>query len=357
MSYPPQFSLTQVQPPPPQAWQRIPSPGPQLPPNPAPGAQGQRAHPVPEGAKSYIVTLLLSYFLGFWGIDRFYLGKTPSALVKLFTLGGFGYWWLIDVLITLFGGQRDVMGLRLRGYDRFKKTVWIVLGAIFGGPLMIGLIVGVGGALVRSAGPSALVWALLAIVGAGATTAGAIWFTRRHGRGRPARVRRGQDPVPPRIRTLLETLAEVRMKYVAHASSGSEAAAGLVQRIDALGADTTELFGRVAAKADAAQRAGAEIEYEEKLGKLVNALGDGYLLDVFANPRLWDEPDQRIRDVQAALDATDAELVDDMRQVNAHRGIGFTVAVDGLAGPRKAMDDWQRDFDRAAGDGQSPPNG
>ena len=30
-------------------------------------------------------------------------------------------------------------------------------------------------------------------------------------------------------------------------------------------------------------------------------------------------------------------------------GVVFQVAIDGLIRPRKAMDDWQRDFDRAAG--------
>ena len=79
------------QPPPP----RVPQPPP--PPGASRGPSGQRSvHSVPEGSKSYVVTLLLSVFLGLWGADRFYLGRTRSALFKLFTFGGFGYWWLID---------------------------------------------------------------------------------------------------------------------------------------------------------------------------------------------------------------------------------------------------------------------
>ena len=68
---------------------------------------------IPEGEKSYLVTLLLSYLLGMFGADRFYLGKTRSAVWKLVTLGGFGYWWVIDLVLTLFGRQRDQWGLRL----------------------------------------------------------------------------------------------------------------------------------------------------------------------------------------------------------------------------------------------------
>lgn len=58
---------------------------------------------VPEGNKSFVVTFVLSVFLGVFGADRFYLGKPGSALLKLITFGGFGYWWLIDVIVTLTG--------------------------------------------------------------------------------------------------------------------------------------------------------------------------------------------------------------------------------------------------------------
>ena len=96
-------------------------PQPRVPP-PTSGARQptSASRPLPavrEGSTSFIVTLLLACFLGLFGADRFYLGKTRSARLKLFTLGGFGYWVIIDPLITLFGAQRDVRGLRLAGYD------------------------------------------------------------------------------------------------------------------------------------------------------------------------------------------------------------------------------------------------
>lgn len=51
----------------------------------------------------YSVALLLSMILGGFGADRFYLGWTASALGKLFSLGGFGVWTIIDVI--LIGAQ------------------------------------------------------------------------------------------------------------------------------------------------------------------------------------------------------------------------------------------------------------
>jgi len=110
------------------------------------------------------------------------------------------------------------------------------------------------------------------------------------------------------------------------------------------------LFRRLHVRADVLQRGLAQPEYVDKLGKLVEALGPEYLLDVLANPRLWDDAAQRVQNVQSAMDALDAQLVENIRQVNARRGMVFQVGLDGLFGPRKAMDDWQRDFDQASGD-------
>ena len=46
-------------------------------------------------------TLWLSFFLGFLGVDRFYMGKTKSGILKLITVGGLGFWYLIDLILIM----------------------------------------------------------------------------------------------------------------------------------------------------------------------------------------------------------------------------------------------------------------
>jgi TM2 domain-containing membrane protein YozV len=66
--------------------------------------------PVPLSPKSWLATLLLSIFLGEFGIDRFYLGKVGTGILKLITLGGFGLWWLIDLILVIAGAMKDSRG-------------------------------------------------------------------------------------------------------------------------------------------------------------------------------------------------------------------------------------------------------
>ncbi len=47
--------------------------------------------------------MILSIFLGGFGVDRFYLGQYKEGLGKLFSFGGVGVWTLIDVILIYTG--------------------------------------------------------------------------------------------------------------------------------------------------------------------------------------------------------------------------------------------------------------
>lgn len=85
----------------------------------------------PTPQKSFVATWVLALLLGGLGIDRFYLGKIGTGVLKLITAGGFGIWTLVDLIITLTGNQTDKQGHPLAGYRENKKMAWIVTAGLW----------------------------------------------------------------------------------------------------------------------------------------------------------------------------------------------------------------------------------
>lgn len=64
--------------------------------------------------RKWSTTLLLSIFLGWAGVDRFYLGYIGGGFIKLFTFGGLYIWWLIDIVRIATNNLRDANGMKLQ---------------------------------------------------------------------------------------------------------------------------------------------------------------------------------------------------------------------------------------------------
>ena len=64
--------------------------------------------------KDWLATLLISFFVGWFGIDRFYLGYTGLGILKLITFGGCGIWYVVDLILIAMGKLDDSQGRPLR---------------------------------------------------------------------------------------------------------------------------------------------------------------------------------------------------------------------------------------------------
>ena len=51
--------------------------------------------------KAPLLSILLSVFVGTFGVDHFYIGDVGLGIGKLLTGGGCGIWWLIDIFLIM----------------------------------------------------------------------------------------------------------------------------------------------------------------------------------------------------------------------------------------------------------------
>ena len=73
--------------------------------------------------KSRTVTMLLAFFVGVFGVHRFYTGKIQTGLLMLFTLGGLGIWWLVDNIMIAAGSFRDSEGLLVSNWETESERI------------------------------------------------------------------------------------------------------------------------------------------------------------------------------------------------------------------------------------------
>ena len=74
-----------------------------------------------EQSRNWLTAMLLSIFLGCLGIDRIYLGYTTLGILKLVTVGGFGFWYVIDLVLIATNRLPDAQGRYLKDQKTRRK--------------------------------------------------------------------------------------------------------------------------------------------------------------------------------------------------------------------------------------------
>lgn len=75
--------------------------------------------------KKWLTAFCLSLFLGGLGVDRFYLGKTGTGILKLITFGGLGLWTLIDLIQITFKNVPGIEWISNDEPEKDRQKAWI----------------------------------------------------------------------------------------------------------------------------------------------------------------------------------------------------------------------------------------
>ncbi|HEY1085353.1 MAG TPA: TM2 domain-containing protein [Candidatus Saccharimonadales bacterium] len=90
--------------------------------------------------KEFMPTFLFSLLLGSLGVDRFYLGKVGTGIAKLLTVGGFGVWYVIDIVLILTDQMKDAEGHKIKDVKQHRQTAGTI-AAVYVSIQIIGLII------------------------------------------------------------------------------------------------------------------------------------------------------------------------------------------------------------------------
>jgi hypothetical protein len=80
--------------------------------------------------KSWGMTLFLACTLGLYGVHRYYVGRVTSAILQTLTGGGFGLWWIIDIVSILTDNFTDKSGRPLNRNIPANRAAIVIISLL-----------------------------------------------------------------------------------------------------------------------------------------------------------------------------------------------------------------------------------
>lgn len=74
--------------------------------------------------RHFLAVFFISYFWGVFGVDRMYLGKWGTGILKLITAGGFGLWIIIDLFLIMNGSMLDKQGREMLQHAEYRSFAY-----------------------------------------------------------------------------------------------------------------------------------------------------------------------------------------------------------------------------------------
>ncbi|MES2630623.1 MAG: TM2 domain-containing protein [Patescibacteria group bacterium] len=85
--------------------------------------------------RHFLAAFFISFMWGVFGADRMYMGFWGLGFLKLITLGGFGIWVIVDLILIMGGYMRDKQGremLQIAEYKKFAYRTVLIFAAVLG---------------------------------------------------------------------------------------------------------------------------------------------------------------------------------------------------------------------------------